>query len=417
MAEPRARDRTGRPALAAARALPSRGAVFGTRNGWERPLFFGGSLDYSWDRPSWLAASGAEQRACRTGVAVFDQTSFSKYLVSGPDALAALQWVCAADVDVPVGHVVYTPWLNERGAYEADLTVSRDGPDSFWVVSSSATTVRDLDWLRRQTGVAANDVTDDYAVLGVMGPGRRRCWVGPTFPFATSRTMTVAGREVRATRMTYVGELGWELTVPVEHAREVYDALSAGGAMDAGYNALESLRLEKGYRAFGRELTPDYTPVEAGLMFATALKGDKDFLGRDALEAHRDELAAGGPRRRLVSFVVEDPDGDAVGRRAAASRRRAGRPGHQRGVGGDRRGVSRTRLPARRRTGHQGLAGRRRRSRSTSPARAYVSPGDADSAPGLRPGAPPWMASRSQRDAGWAAPAGFVTADAPVQIT
>jgi 4-methylaminobutanoate oxidase (formaldehyde-forming) len=287
--------------------LAGRGAVFGTKNGWERPLFFGGALEYTWGKPSWLSASAAEQRACRTGVALFDQTSFSKYLVSGTDALEALQWVCAADVDVPVGNVVYTPWLNERGTYEADLTVTRDGADSFWIVSSSATTVRDLDWLRRQGGILAEDVTDGYAVLGVMGPEAPALLGWSDFPFATARTMTVAGVEVRATRMTYVGEPGWELTVPVAQALEVYDALSAAGAVDAGYNALESLRLEKGYRAFPRELSPDYTPVEAGLVFATALRGDKPFLGRAALDAQRGRLAAGGPRRRLVSFVLEDP--------------------------------------------------------------------------------------------------------------
>jgi 4-methylaminobutanoate oxidase (formaldehyde-forming) len=177
-------------------------------------------------------------------------------------------------------------------------------------VSSSATTVRDLDWLRRQGGFVADDFTDDFSVIGVMGPAAPELlgWSLDDFPFATARTMTVAGVEVRATRMTYVGEPGWELTVPVDSAAEVYDALSAGGAVDAGYNTLESLRLEKGYRAFPRELSPDYTPVEAGLVFATALKGDKPFLGRAALEAQRDRLAQGGPRRRLVSFVLDSPE-------------------------------------------------------------------------------------------------------------
>jgi 4-methylaminobutanoate oxidase (formaldehyde-forming) len=252
-------------------------------------------------------------------VAVFDQTSFSKYVVAGPSALEALQWVCAADVDVPVGHCVYTPWLNERGSYEADLTVTRDAPDAFWVVSSSATTVRDLDWLRRQGGVAGQDVTDAYAVLGVMGPASRDLlerlssddWSEAGFPFATSRSVSVAGVELRATRMTYVGELGWELTIPNAGAATVYDALFAEGrdlgVADAGYYTIDSLRLEKGFRAFPRELSPDYTPVEAGLVFATALKGDKPFLGRAALEAQRERLSTGGPRRRLVSFVLEDP--------------------------------------------------------------------------------------------------------------
>ncbi|WP_205472256.1 FAD-dependent oxidoreductase [Nocardioides sp. SYSU D00038] len=300
--------------------LAARGAVFGTRMGWERPNVFAPTpaearLDYAWGRPSWLPWSVREQEACRGDVAVFDQTSFSKYVVAGADALAGLQRVCAADVDVPVDHCVYTPFLNSRGTYEADLTVTRTGTDSFLLVSSSATTVRDLDWLTRH-GVAASDVTDEHAVLGVMGPRSRALlsglsdddWGEEEFPFATSREVAVAGVRLRATRMTYVGELGWELMVPVAGAGEVLDALSAGGAADAGYYTIDSLRLEKGYRAFGRELTPDVTPVEAGLVFATALKGDKDFLGRAALEARRTELAAGGPRRRLVSWVASDPE-------------------------------------------------------------------------------------------------------------
>ncbi|HEU5036323.1 MAG TPA: FAD-dependent oxidoreductase [Nocardioides sp.] len=295
--------------------LEERGALFGTRMGWERPNVFGPALEYSWGQPSWLPWSSAEQVACRTDVAVFDQTSFSKYVVAGPSALAALQWVCAADVDVDIGRCVYTPLLNERGTYEADLTVTRTGADSFLLVSSSATTVRDLDWLSRH-GAPATDVTDTYAVLGVMGPRSRALlrslsgddWSEEGFPFATSRETTVAGVRLRATRMTYVGELGWELLVPVADAGTVYDALAAGDATDAGYYAIESLRLEKGYRAFGRELTPDVGPVEAGLVFATALAGSKDFLGRAALVAHREALAAGGPRRRVVSFVVTSPD-------------------------------------------------------------------------------------------------------------
>ncbi|MET0805266.1 MAG: FAD-dependent oxidoreductase, partial [Acidimicrobiales bacterium] len=300
--------------------LAAAGAVFGTRMGWERPNVFGPpTLDYAWDKPAWLAASAGEQRATRTGVAVFDQTSFSKYVVEGPGALAALQWICAADVDVPVDHCVYTPFLSGRATYEADVTVTRTGPDEFLIVSSSATTVRDLDWLRRQTpdglDVRIRDVTADLAVLGVMGPASRQLLSGLTdaglgdeaFPFATSCRIEVAGVPVRATRMTYVGELGWELMVPAADALPVHAALTAAGAVNAGYYAIESLRLEKGYRAFGRELTPELTPVEAGLVFATALNGDKDFLGRAALADHRARLAEGGARRRIVSFVVEDP--------------------------------------------------------------------------------------------------------------
>jgi glycine cleavage system aminomethyltransferase T/glycine/D-amino acid oxidase-like deaminating enzyme len=312
--------------------MASRGAVFGSRMGWERPLVFAPpdapEAPYTWGRPDWLPWCLEEQRATRERVAVFDQTSFSLYDVTGADAAATLQRICAADVDVPVGACVYTPFLNARGTYEADLTVTRTGPASFLLVSSSATTIRDLDWIRRHVApgadVAVVDRTDELSVIGVMGPRSRELlgrvsaadWSDDAFPFATSQAVRVGEADLRATRMTYVGEVGWELVVPVADAPSVYDELrSAGedlGIADAGYHAIESLRLEKGYRAFGRDLTPDLTPVEAGLLFATALGGrggsDKDFLGRAALTAHRDRLRASGPRRRLVSFVVDDPE-------------------------------------------------------------------------------------------------------------
>ncbi|NUR08952.1 MAG: FAD-dependent oxidoreductase [Nocardioidaceae bacterium] len=303
--------------------LDARHACFGSRMGWERPLFFGASaedavLDYTWGKPRWLARSAAEQRATREAVAVFDQTSFSKYVVTGADAERALQWVCTNDVAVPVGRTVYTGLLNRRGTYESDLTVTRTGPREYLLVSSSATTERDQDWIRRTVPAGLDtqvlDVTSAYAVLGVMGPRSRELLGRLTdvdlvdFPFGTSRLLSLGYGTVRATRITYVGELGWELYVPVELAAGVYDDLMSAGAdlgvTDAGYSAIESLRLEKGYRAFGRELTPDYGPVEAGLTFACKLRADVDFLGRAALE----ETRARGPRRRLVSFVVDDPE-------------------------------------------------------------------------------------------------------------
>jgi glycine cleavage system aminomethyltransferase T/glycine/D-amino acid oxidase-like deaminating enzyme len=315
--------------------LAARGAVFGSRMGWERPLVFtpgrAGKAAYTWGRPEWLPGCLEEQRATRQRVAVFDQTSFSLYDVSGPDALESLQWICAADIDVPVGGCVYTPFLNERGTYEADLTVTRTEPDAFLLVSSSATTIRDLDWIERHrvpgAGVTVRDRTEDLSVIGVMGPQSRVLlgalsdvdWSDEAFPFATSRPVQLGDVDLRATRMTYVGEVGWELVVPMADALSVYDALrSVGdevlpqGLTDAGYHAIESLRLEKGYRAFGRDLNPDLTPVEGGLLFATALGArsgsDKDFLGRTALAAHRERLAVPGERRRLVSFVLDDPE-------------------------------------------------------------------------------------------------------------
>ncbi|MBO0846415.1 MAG: FAD-dependent oxidoreductase [Nocardioides sp.] len=326
--------------------LAGRGAVFGSRMGWERPVVFrppdvessgtASGTAYTWGRPDWLPWCLAEQRATRERVAVFDQTSFSLYDVTGPDALATLQWICAADVDVPVGGCVYTPFLNARGTYEADLTVTRTGADTFLLVSSSATTIRDLDWIDRHTPAGAQvevrDRTEDLSVIGVMGPESRAQlsrvstdsmdWSDDVFSFATSKEVVVGAVPLRATRMTYVGELGWELVVPVADALEVYDTLRAesdslldagllgGPLVDAGYHAIESLRLEKGYRAFPRDVNPDLTPVEAGLVFATALSprsgSDKDFLGRAALEAHRDRLRGPGERRRLVSFVLDE---------------------------------------------------------------------------------------------------------------
>jgi 4-methylaminobutanoate oxidase (formaldehyde-forming) len=293
--------------------------------GWERANFFAPPgedpvVEYGWGKQNWQPWSGAEQRAARTAVALFDQTSFSKYLVTGPDAEEALQWLCTADVAVAPGRTVYTPMLNAHGTYEADITVTRLSAEEFLLVSSAASTERDLDHIRRRqpAGLRASvvDVTSQYAVYGVMGPRSRDLLTRLTrgelgeeaFPFGTSRDIDLGYATVRATRLTYVGELGWELYVPAEFAVGAYQDLTAAGdelgLANAGYYAIESLRLEKGYRAFGRELTPDYNPAEAGLLFACKLKGDTGFLGREAVERAR----ADGPRRRLVSLVLGDPD-------------------------------------------------------------------------------------------------------------
>ena len=300
-------------------------ASFGSRMGWERANFFAPPgtepvIEYSWSKPNWLPWVAAEHTNTRSAVTVFDQTSFSKYLVVGPDAESALQWLCTADVAVPPGRTVYTGMLNARGTYESDVTVTRISGTEYLVVSSAATTERDQDHIRRNlpSGSAATvvDLTSSYAVLGVMGPRSRELLSRLTradlshdaFPFGTSREIDLGYATVRATRITYVGELGWELYVPTEFAVGVYEGLlSAGpdlGVANGGYYAIESLRLEKGYRAFGRELTPDYTPVDAGLLFACKLRTDIPFLGREALERAR----AAGARRKLVSFSVEDPD-------------------------------------------------------------------------------------------------------------
>jgi heterotetrameric sarcosine oxidase gamma subunit len=299
--------------------LKQANACFGSRMGWERANFFAPSgsepdIGYAWGQQNWQPWSAAEQRATRNGVAVFDQTSFSKYLVTGADAERALQWLCTADIGVEPGRTVYTGMLNARGTYEADITVTRLAPDQFLLISSAVTTERDKDHIkaRMPSGCHAQlvDVTSAYAVYGVMGPDSRDLLArlsrsnlsDEAFPFGTSREIDLGYATVRATRITYVGELGWELYVPAEFAVGAYEDLVAAGAVNAGYYAIESLRLEKAYRAFGRELTPDYNPVEAGLLFACKLKTDIPFLGREAVEQAR----AAGPRRRLVSLVLTD---------------------------------------------------------------------------------------------------------------
>jgi glycine cleavage system aminomethyltransferase T/glycine/D-amino acid oxidase-like deaminating enzyme len=304
--------------------LAAAGACFGSKMGWERANFFAPpgespEIEYGWGKQNWQPWSSAEQRAARTAVALFDQTSFSKYLLTGPDAEQVLQWLCTADVAVTPGRTVYTGMLNAHGTYEADITVTRLSAEEFLLVSSAASTERDQDHIRRRmpAGLRAAlvDVTSQYAVYGVMGPRSRDLLTRLTrarlddeaFPFGTSREIDLGYATVRATRITYVGELGWELYVPAEFAVGAYsDLVAVGqdlGLAHAGYYAIESLRLEKAYRAFGRELTPDYNPAEAGLLFACKLKTGIGFLGREAVERAR----ADGPRRRLVSVILGDP--------------------------------------------------------------------------------------------------------------
>jgi glycine cleavage system aminomethyltransferase T/glycine/D-amino acid oxidase-like deaminating enzyme len=327
--------------------LAAAGASFGSKMGWERANYFDPSGPaqprYSWGRQSWHEQCNAEQRAARTGVALFDQTSFGKLLVTGPDAEPALQWVCAADVAVPIGRTVYTGLLNTRGGYEADVTLTRLAEDEYLLVTGAGSVVRDRAWITRQlpsgSRVAVVDVSSAYAVFGVMGPLSRdllqsltRSDLGPdAFGFGTSREIDLGYATVRATRITYVGELGWELYVPTEFAVGAYELLTdAGrrhGLVPAGYYAINSLRIEKGYRAFGTELTPDHNPAEAGLLWTAKLAGDIPFLGREAVDRARTE----GPRRRLVSLTVPDPaatlwggelvlrDGVAVGQVSSAA--------------------------------------------------------------------------------------------------
>jgi len=307
--------------------LAARGACFGSKMGWERANWFAPPgveprTEYAFGRQNWFAAVAGEHRAAREGAALFDQTSFGKLAVEGPDAQALLGRLAPNDLDVPSGRTVYTPFLNERGGYESDLTISRVGDERWFVVTGSAQRVRDADWIRRHTPpgarVRVTDETEAWATLGLMGPRARHVLARATaadldaaaFPFGSVREITVAGVAVRAIRMSYVGELGWELYVPVAGAGQVWDALErAGGATPAGYYALDGLRLEKGYRAWSRELTPDDTPLEAGLGFTVRWDKPGGFIGREALLAQR----ARGLSRRLLLFALEDPEAVAWG--------------------------------------------------------------------------------------------------------
>ncbi len=304
--------------------LKARGAVFGEKLGWERPNWFAAPGEPAEDvptfgRPNWFDAVAREHRACREAAAVFDQTSFAKLLVTGRHAEAALSWICANDVIRPPGSLVYTQMLNARGGVECDLTLARLDEETFYIVTGTGFATHDFDWIRRNVppglDVRLHDATSQNAVLSLMGP-RARDILAPlaeedvsnaAFPFGTCRRLRVAGAPVLALRITYVGELGWELHVPVEFAATVHDALMQAGAplglRDAGYRAIESLRLEKGYRAWGSDIGPDHSPLVAGLGFAVKLRKNVPFLGREALEAQRD----GRLPRLLAGFAVADP--------------------------------------------------------------------------------------------------------------
>ncbi|MFZ9949087.1 MAG: GcvT family protein [Gemmobacter sp.] len=311
--------------------LQAAGAVFGSKLGWERPNWFApagtAARDiYSMGRQNWFAPVGAEHAHVREAVGIFDQSSFAKYEVTGRDAGRALDWICAGNVAKPPGRVTYTQLLNSRGGIEADLTVARLADDRFYIVTGTGFRTHDLAWIRDHlpagADVALEDVTEGWGTLSLMGPRARDVLARVTaadvsnaaFPFGAVREIAIAGTEVRAIRITYVGELGWELHVPLGATGAVYDALMAAGAPEGirpvGYRALESLRLEKGYRAWSSDITPNDTPFEAGLGWAVKMGSSTPFMGRAALEA-----AAGRPlQKRFAGFTLADPSVVLVGR-------------------------------------------------------------------------------------------------------
>ncbi|MEM7542506.1 MAG: FAD-dependent oxidoreductase [Pseudomonadota bacterium] len=304
--------------------LKARGACHGQAWGWERPNWYApepslANYEYSYQRANWFEYSAAEHHGVRENVGFFDLSSFGKFLVAGRDACAVLNRVCANDIDVSTGRVIYTQWLNERGGIEADLTVTRLSETEFLILTSGETEVRDFSWLKRlmpnDANVVLTNITSAYAVLSIMGPNSRALLQQLTkddlsndaFPFATSREIELGYALVRATRITYVGELGYELYIPTEFAAGVLETiLSAGEAFNlvpAGYHALNSLRIEKAYRHWGHDIGVEDTPLEAGLEFAVKLDKAADFIGREALLKQRDE----GISRSLMQFTLEDP--------------------------------------------------------------------------------------------------------------
>ena len=302
--------------------LAAAGACFGEAFGWERANWYGepGSsprYEYSYGRQNWFGASAAECRAVREAVALFDQSSFAKFRLEGRDACQVLNRVCANDVDVAAGKLVYTQWLNEKGGIEADLTVTRLSDTAYLIIGGAETETRDFNWLNRHIPADAHavltNVTSGMGVLSIMGPNARALLqsLSPNdlsdgaFAFGTSQEIELGYAIVRASRITYVGELGWELYVPTEFRAGVYDEIVAAGAAyglkHAGYHALNSLRMEKAYRHWGHDITDEDTPLEAGLGFAVKLDKPGGFIGREALLRQKTE----GLKQRLVQFLLK----------------------------------------------------------------------------------------------------------------
>ncbi len=304
--------------------LKAQGACFGEKMGWERPNWFAAPGEtaedvYTYGRQNWFAATAREHAACRERAAVFDQTSFAKFSMTGRDAEAALQWIASNDVGKPPGALTYTQMLNARGGIECDLTVARLAEDEFYIVTGTGFATHDFDWIARNIpeGLDARltDVTETASVLSLMGPRARDILAAVTaddvsnaaFPFGAVRRISIAGASVTALRVTYVGELGWELHIPIAAASAVYEAVMQAGAahglVNGGYRAIETLRLEKGYRAWGSDIGPDHSPLHAGLGWAVKLRGGMDFLGREALLAQKAK-----PLPKLFAgFLVDDP--------------------------------------------------------------------------------------------------------------
>jgi len=307
--------------------LIAHNACFGEAAGWERPNWFAPQgiepeYQYSFGKQNWFAYSAEEHKAARNGVVLFDQSSFSKYTVQGKDACSVLQRICSANIDVNPGKMVYSHWLNDRGGIEADLTVTRLSENEFFIVSGAAVTGKDLDWLRRNIASDAHcfihDVTNAWSVFGVMGPHSRAflsdaisCdFSTEHFPFGAVADIEVGGAVGRAARVSYVGELGWEIYLPVDQARHGFDWLvnngQSHGLKMAGMHALDSCRIEKKFVHLGHDIGDEDTPLECGLSFVCDMNKDIAFIGHDAIARQKDTDSWKG--KRLVQFLLQDPE-------------------------------------------------------------------------------------------------------------
>jgi heterotetrameric sarcosine oxidase gamma subunit len=306
--------------------LANAGAFFVEGMGWEIPDWYAPAgveakiKEYSWGRQNWFEYLAAEHKACRENVVIMDVTSMSKFLVQGRDAEKVLNQICSNDVAVPVGRVVYTQWLNERGGMEADLTVTRLAEEKYFIVSAGDFYTHDLMWLKKHIPYDAHafvtDVTSGYTLMNIQGPKSRELIKRLTtsdiskeaFPYMSAQEIDIKYAVVQVLRVTYEGELGFELYVPTEFSSHVYEAVvEAGqdlGLKHAGFQALNSLRIEKAYREFGYDMDNTDTPLEAGLSFAVKFDKPGGFIGREALMRHKE---SGPLKYRMVQFLLNDP--------------------------------------------------------------------------------------------------------------
>jgi len=305
--------------------LVAAGACHGEAFGWERPNWYGApgskpKYAYSYGRQNWFEANAEECKAVREAVGLFDQSSFAKFRLEGRDACAVLNRVCANDVDVAPGKLIYTQWLNDKGGIEADLTVTRLSQTAYLIVTGAETETKDFNWLTRHIPHDAHavltNVSSGMGVISIMGPNARALLQSicpndlshEAFPFATSQEIELGYAIVRASRITYVGELGWELYIPTEFMTGVYDEIVAAGAAfglkHCGYHALNALRMEKAYRHWGHDITDEDTPLEAGLGFAVKMDKPGGFIGREALVKQKEE----GLKQKLVQFLLKSPE-------------------------------------------------------------------------------------------------------------